>query len=631
LAAEKQATGFKQARSHILVQITLLISVVVVLSGIGTFFLLRSSQQHIVNESIDRLIQLEADNFSSGYNYIAQLLFPVYIERLGGNELKDLVSSLQNKELSEMQKTLNSDLSQMIASGFLELQEVFLILPPSTFIPSAFVFAASDAGKVYNWEVPDYLVSALEDDETYIWMEDGIPELGLEGEYLITLGQIESPFNPGIFFAYVGIKPMHEEIVAINSLFDEEQKTANFLLAVVLGISIVVILLIIFILLNYLIHKRITEPIDELSAAAEEIMQGNLDVEIDVREGEEFAGLKYAFMQMVEGFRDYIAKSVGEDRDEKNTDIKSKPGRPARKRARILYEMTIILIVVMLVYGLATFLLIRNSQERLIEEGIDLLVQTEAENFISSLDYAIQVSVPAYMEAFEKTDMQELATSLVEERLTDMQRVVNADIREMIDIGFHGLEKVLIILPPSRFVPKSVVWASNDEGLIYTWEVPDYLVDALEEGSSYLLVDDGVPELGLEGECLITFSQMPDPLSLGITFSYVSFKPMHEEIAAIDDFYDGERTRANLYLAVIITGSILIVVLIAFFFLNHLIAKYITRPVDELSAAAEKVMQGDLDVQVDIREGEELESLKRAFNEMVDSLRKYIVGSAEDE
>ena len=55
LAAKKSSTGFKHARSRILIQITLLVSVVVILSGIGTFFLLRSSQQHIVDESIDRL------------------------------------------------------------------------------------------------------------------------------------------------------------------------------------------------------------------------------------------------------------------------------------------------------------------------------------------------------------------------------------------------------------------------------------------------------------------------------------------------------------------------------------------------------------------------------------------------
>jgi len=120
---------------------------------------------------------------------------------------------------------------------------------------------------------------------------------------------------------------------------------------------------------------------------------------------------------------------------------------------------------------------------------------------------------------------------------------------------------------------------------------------------------------------------MPDPLSLGLTFSYVSFISVQEETAAIRDYYNQESRRASLYLAAILIGSIIIVILIIFFFLNHLIKKQITEPVEELSAAAERVMQGDLDIQVDVEDGEELESLKRAFNEMVESFRKYIPGS----
>ena len=95
--------------------------------------------------------------------------------------------------------------------------------------------------------------------------------------------------------------------------------------------------------------------------------------------------------------------------------------------------------------------------------------------------------------------------------------------------------------------------------------------------------------------------------------------------------WDEERNRASFMLACMLAGSIAIIILITFFFLNYLIRKQITRPVEELSAAAEKVMQGDLDIQVDIREGEELEALKRAFNEMVESLRKFVARSVGEE
>lgn len=88
-----------------------------------------------------------------------------------------------------------------------------------------------------------------------------------------------------------------------------------------------------------------------------------------------------------------------------------------------------------------------------------------------------------------------------------------------------------------------------------------------------------------------------------------------------------ERRRADIYLGGILVGSIIIVILITFFFLNYLINKQIVRPVKELSAAAAKVLEGDLDVAVDVQEGEELEDLKRAFNEMLESLRNMITKS----
>jgi methyl-accepting chemotaxis protein len=194
----------------------------------------------------------------------------------------------------------------------------------------------------------------------------------------------------------------------------------------------------------------------------------------------------------------------------------------------------------------------------------------------------------------------------------------------MIDTGFHGLRMVLMIAAASQFMPEALVWASNDEGLIYSWEVPEYILTAIEEGTPYILMEDGIPELGLEGYHIITFNEMPDPLGLGVSFTNMGVKSMHEEIAAINDFYNQERKRVNLYLAIIILCTIALVVLITFFFLNYLIRKQITRPVEELSTAAEQVMQGNFDVQVSIQAGEELESLKRAFNEMVESFRKYL-------
>jgi len=62
--------------------------------------------------------------------------------------------------------------------------------------------------------------------------------------------------------------------------------------------------------LIYLQGGRFTEPIDELSAAAERVMEGDLEVEITVREGEEFEGLKRVFRDMVDSIKRMIERSM---------------------------------------------------------------------------------------------------------------------------------------------------------------------------------------------------------------------------------------------------------------------------------------------------------------------------------
>jgi methyl-accepting chemotaxis protein len=628
LSGNKGPVGYRRARSRILIQITLLIGVVVILSGLGTFFLLRNSQQHIVDNFIDNMMQTEAKNISSSYDYLVQLLLPKYTEKFKDMNAEEFLASISQGKITEVQKIIDSDIQNMLNAGFFGLDGFMLIFPPSAFMSKSLVWASNDESLVYNWEVPDYLASALEDGRPYIWKEDGIPELGLEGEYLVTLGQLESPFTRGLYITYVGFKPMNEEINAITGFFFQERKSANLLLGIVLAGLIAAILLIIFFFLNYLIRKRITGPIDELSTAAEEIMQGDMDVEIQVRKGEEFAGLKIAFKQMVDSVRRYIARSVGEQDSLKDSGEKEvMAAGPARTRSRILFQITLVLVVVMVIYGLAAFLILRNSEEHLIDKGTDRMVQTEAENFLSSLNYAINISVPAYVEAFKTTNVQELLSALSQGRITDIQMLVDADMRKEIEAGFHGLQVAMLILPPSGFNADAIVWASSDEGLIYNWQVPDYFAAAMEEGTPYLLKKDGIPELGLSGEYLITFNQVQNPFLTTMPFYYVAIKPMSEELRAINDFCDRERRRANIYLGGILVGSIIIVILITFFFLNYLINKQIVRPVKELSAAAAKVLEGDLDVAVDVQEGEELEDLKRAFNEMLESLRNMITKS----
>ena len=142
------------------------------------------------------------------------------------------------------------------------------------------------------------------------YTEEGVPELDLQGKYLVTIEYIES--DTGSDSVVYTVKNMEEKVAVLDDFFSDEQSNINLIMGLVIFGSIIVIILISFFVLSYMIRRRITEPVDELAAAADQINEGNLDVDIVVHDGGEFEGLERAFKQMVESWREYIDKSVGE-------------------------------------------------------------------------------------------------------------------------------------------------------------------------------------------------------------------------------------------------------------------------------------------------------------------------------
>lgn len=621
---DARGSGYGRARSGILLRVTILVSVVVVLAGVASYFLLRSNQQNLADECVESLVKMEASNFSTSYSYMGQLLFPEYIEKFKDLDEADLFESLQQGETSELQELLNEDMEGMVESGFMGLEEILVFLPPSFMISQPLVIAGSEETLIRDFEMPDDITKGIEDGSTFCWRENGVPELGLEDNCLVSIGYAESPLFPGICYAYLGFKPMREELDAIDSFYQDRMDSANMMLMIVLEGSVFAILLIVFLLLNYLIRRRITEPIVQLSEAADELMRGNLDVEVEVHPGGDFEALETAFSEMVKSLRGYIARSVGQEAGP-GKDARKNVARSVARRARILWDITGIMVVVMLITGLLTFFVLRRSQNSLLDDTVDLMIETEAKDFRSSLDYTVAISFPSYVEEFDAASVQEMLLDLNAGRISGLQETVIEDIEVMVSSGYHGVEKVLLVVPPSTVSPDFMIWASNDEELVYSRELPQELVEAIEEEKPYIIMEEGVSQLGMNSEFLVTFNQVDNPLMPTMPFHYVAIKPLPEEISSIREFCSRQRAEASLYLAGILVGSILLVILITFFLLNHMLTRRITRPVEELSAAAERVMQGDLDVQVEVEEGGSLESLQRAFNEMVESLRRYII------
>lgn len=303
--------------------------------------------------------------------------------------------------------------------------------------------------------------------------------------------------------------------------------------------------------------------------------------------------------------------------------------KPKRAGTRILYQITAILIVVLVAAGLVTFFLIRGSQERFVENSIEKHIETDAEIVQDVYDERQRKRTPEFIELALEVGVDELERAAQEERISDYQRYIGEQLQLLVDEKVVPLEYTMSVLVESPLSDEPILYAANDESLVYNWEIPDYLLEAIEEGKPFIRMEDGIPELGLEGEHVIILGRTQDR-GLGFRAAFVGVESLEEYLAETEEFYNREKKNLTLVVILVVGISIILVILIVFFLLRYLIHKKITEPIDELSAAAEQVVEGNLDVQVEVKEGEELEVLKRAFNSMVESWRKYIDRSMED-
>ncbi len=305
--------GFRKKRSRILYEVTGLIIVVLVISGLATFLLVRSSQEKLIENSTDRLIETEANDMASSMQFLTSSELSKGAEGLLNVDSAQILTEMAQKKMTDFQKQADLGLKNMVDAGFFNMKEFFIVVPSSSLNPNPFVMVSSDESMVYNWQVPRYLDDAINTGATYILMKNGVPEFGLEGSLLMLLTEQESPLMPGFFYTLVSVIPIQDKIDSINAFYDQERKDVSLTLGLSVLFSIFAVVIITFFVLNYLIRKRITKPIDLLSSEAAEVMEGNLDIDIVVHQGGEFQGLEKTFKNMVESFRKYIAKSMGDN------------------------------------------------------------------------------------------------------------------------------------------------------------------------------------------------------------------------------------------------------------------------------------------------------------------------------
>ena len=295
----------------------------------------------------------------------------------------------------------------------------------------------------------------------------------------------------------------------------------------------------------------------------------------------------------------------------------------SKGRSRLLYQITALLVVVLVIIGVAVFFVINGALNRLIEEDKKDRIDSEVQIILNDAEYIVDIHISELLKQFPNYDIEDVTSAIAEKRISDFQSFINDELQIAVDKGLIGADTILLVQPtPQTTLPYPYVLGASEDNLMYA-EVPEYIVKGLEEGDAYIFNEDGIPELGLEGEYLITLNQLNTPFSSS-TLGFVGMRPFHEEIAHINDFYNSERSRTILFLALVIGVGIILIFLITFFILRRMIYKQITQPVDELTGVAGEVMEGNLDVEIEVREGEEFETLKRAFKEMLGSIRSML-------
>ncbi|MBN2168628.1 MAG: HAMP domain-containing protein [Actinobacteria bacterium] len=308
-----------------------------------------------------------------------------------------------------------------------------------------------------------------------------------------------------------------------------------------------------------------------------------------------------------------------------------KQSKKAKGRSVILLQITALVLIVVIIMGGLSLLTFARSQDRLIEKSKQKLIKTEAAMLQSAHEFLsgifLQISELKAAGVPMDVRIKEFLNAIKNKEISSTQIASNTNLNQMVKDNLLGVTGAIFILPatPPLTTKPTIVMASSDD-LIYR-DIPESILELVDKGEdTYLVMDKGIPELGYEGAHLVSTYEFPinadDPSQASMWF--VDFKPLEEEFADVDAFYAKEKRSTFIRVGAVIGGSLIVLVIITFFVLSYMIRNRITKPIDELSSVAEKVIEGDLDVEVPIRPGEEFWNLKKAFNDMIKSIRDVI-------
>ncbi|MBN1288422.1 MAG: HAMP domain-containing protein [Actinobacteria bacterium] len=679
MAEEKRVSGTKRAGSKILIQIISLIIIICIASGIMSFLIFRSAQNRVIQNSKDKLVEYNGNLKCSSSRYVTNIMTQIFLlETPGasaGNITNELALGYNQQTVTPVQQSIDQMLSQLVEDGFYDSSMILYALPPESGAGYRSVIVMSSDGNFIYTELPDELRELatmkesqdearherIDDRNSYKLFSEGIPELGLEGEFLVT-SYIYTPDPAGMDLWFFNCSSVHDELAAIDSFYAAERSNIDRMLILLLALSTLGLVVIIAMVMSYLIRKNITRPIDELEKAAEKVMDGDLDVEVPVKAGEEFEGLKVAFNNMLVSLQHFMNRSLGVDDNTDNGSgasgrpVDDKPGKGRKRRggrSSMFFKVAILIIVVFLISGGIGMVLFYQSQARLAEASRQKIVRSVVD-VIESGYLAVSKLVERYyfkiLPGFaDPGEIQEMMAMFMNSIRTGTSNpvleAINDAMSEYPEQGFHDLVLVFEAMPERPgVVDVPTIVMSSESDIMFT-ELPKVFVELhemteeentdyrarIDEDSVYMLLEDGLPDFGLPGEHLvIVYDHVVQMAGAESTYWFFTIKPMDRELAEIDSFYDRENRNTFILMGGMIVAGIIAVAVIILVVFSYLLKTRITAPVDELSEAAGQVMEGNLDIEVPVKSGEEFERLKRTFNEMLKSLSEIMEKGTRD-
>jgi HAMP domain-containing protein len=301
-----------------------------------------------------------------------------------------------------------------------------------------------------------------------------------------------------------------------------------------------------------------------------------------------------------------------------------------RGRLKIRYLITALVVLVFLIFGVMTLFIFYGSQQRVISESKDQLVQTECENAYTAGESLMPFVSQVAFEKLGNLNVEDLIAIISGSGITDAQKQIDATLQGFIDNGLLGLQKILVLSPP---IPAStedwILVVANDDSLVGRWTVPRSLIDKINADGNYLYDEAGFPDLGIEKDGLMFI--VPYHAPQGPMGYVVGVKSIQDSVAKIDGFVTHEKRNTTLVFSLAMIGCLLFIIIITLFILGYLIRTRITKPIDDLTATAEKVMEGDLSSDVEVHSGGDFESLEHAFKEMLATIRMILERSTNEE